>query len=113
MTTSPRSDVHGNLWRGFENFLLGREPNDAITFTQRICGVCPGSARSDLDVCGRGRHGLQQRLPDVGRWGQADGPKGVRAPDRVSLPTQRTSVGQGVPFKAVYIRNLILSAPSS
>ncbi len=35
------ADVHGNLWRGFENFLLGREPNDAITFTQRICGVCP------------------------------------------------------------------------
>lgn len=31
--------VHGNLWRGFENFLVGREANDAITFTQRICGV--------------------------------------------------------------------------
>jgi len=35
------ADVHGNLWRGFENFLIGRDPNDAITFTQRICGVCP------------------------------------------------------------------------
>jgi hydrogenase large subunit len=35
------ADVHGNLWRGFENFLIGREPNDAITFVQRICGVCP------------------------------------------------------------------------
>ena len=33
--------AHGNLWRGFENFLLGRAVNDAITFTQRICGVCP------------------------------------------------------------------------
>jgi len=32
--------AHGNLWRGFENFLLGRAINDAITFTQRICGVC-------------------------------------------------------------------------
>lgn len=31
----------GNLWRGFENFMLGREMNDAITFVQRICGVCP------------------------------------------------------------------------
>ena len=35
------ADVHGNLWRGFENFLLGRAANDAITFVQRICGVCP------------------------------------------------------------------------
>ncbi|MDR3685783.1 MAG: nickel-dependent hydrogenase large subunit [Coriobacteriia bacterium] len=33
--------AHGNLWRGFENFLLGRDVNDAITFVQRICGVCP------------------------------------------------------------------------
>ena len=33
--------AHGNLWRGFENFLLGRDANDAITFVQRICGVCP------------------------------------------------------------------------
>ncbi len=39
--SSTEADVHGNLWRGFENFLLGREVNDAITFTQRICGVCP------------------------------------------------------------------------
>lgn len=35
------ANAHGNLWRGFENFLLGRKPNDPITFTQRICGVCP------------------------------------------------------------------------
>ena len=33
--------AHGNLWRGFENFLIGRAANDAITFVQRICGVCP------------------------------------------------------------------------
>ena len=39
--TITEADVHGNLWRGFENFLLGRDANDAITFTQRICGVCP------------------------------------------------------------------------
>ena len=29
-----KANVHGNMWRGFENFLLGREPNDAITFTE-------------------------------------------------------------------------------
>ena len=41
LVTITDANAHGNLWRGFENFLLGREPNDAITFMQRICGVCP------------------------------------------------------------------------
>ncbi|MBW6468485.1 MAG: hypothetical protein K0B85_04920 [Coriobacteriia bacterium] len=31
--------THGNLWRGFENLVIGREPNDPITYMQRICGV--------------------------------------------------------------------------
>ncbi|MDZ4169495.1 MAG: nickel-dependent hydrogenase large subunit [Coriobacteriia bacterium] len=35
------ANAHGNLWRGFENFVLGRKPNDPITYMQRICGVCP------------------------------------------------------------------------
>lgn len=39
--TIVEANSHGNLWRGFENFLIGRAANDAITFTQRICGVCP------------------------------------------------------------------------
>jgi hydrogenase large subunit len=30
----------GLLFRGFENMLIGREPFDAIYFTQRICGIC-------------------------------------------------------------------------
>jgi hydrogenase large subunit len=30
----------GNLFRGFENMLNGRNPLDAIYFTQRICGIC-------------------------------------------------------------------------
>jgi hydrogenase large subunit len=29
------------LFRGFEIFLIGRDPRDAIHMTQRICGVCP------------------------------------------------------------------------
>ena len=33
----------GNLFRGFENILVGRDPKDAIHITQRICGVCPVS----------------------------------------------------------------------
>jgi hydrogenase large subunit len=52
------ADLHGNLFRGFENILpgkwkslakenkkpkrtWGRDPKDAMIFTQRICGVCP------------------------------------------------------------------------
>ena len=54
------ADAHGNLWRGFENFLLGREANDAITFTQRICGVCPVPHGHGLDVRRRHRARLQR-----------------------------------------------------
>ena len=31
----------GLLFRGFENLLIGKIPQDAIYITQRICGVCP------------------------------------------------------------------------
>lgn len=31
----------GTMFRGFEAFLKGRDPRDAIHITQRICGVCP------------------------------------------------------------------------
>lgn len=30
----------GQMWRGVENILLGRDPRDAWVVTQRICGVC-------------------------------------------------------------------------
>jgi len=32
----------GNMWRGIEIILKGRDPRDAWAFTQRICGVCTG-----------------------------------------------------------------------
>ncbi len=32
----------GNMWRGIEVILKGRDPRDAWAFTQRICGVCTG-----------------------------------------------------------------------
>lgn len=81
------ADVHGNLWRGFENFLLNRDANDAITFTQRICGVCP--------------------VPH--------GQTSTYAVDAV-LGYSRSHItfaydgSYGVPAKAVYIRNLVLGA---
>ncbi|MEW6622944.1 MAG: nickel-dependent hydrogenase large subunit [Bacillota bacterium] len=31
----------GNMFRGFEIILKGRDPRDTPHFTQRICGVCP------------------------------------------------------------------------
>jgi hydrogenase large subunit len=31
----------GTMFRGFENILVGRDPLDALHYTQRICGVCP------------------------------------------------------------------------
>ncbi|MCA1793641.1 MAG: nickel-dependent hydrogenase large subunit, partial [Desulfobacteraceae bacterium] len=31
----------GEMFRGFEVFLRGRDPLDAQQITQRICGVCP------------------------------------------------------------------------
>lgn len=31
----------GMNFRGFESILLGRDPNDAVALTQRVCGVCP------------------------------------------------------------------------
>ncbi|PKR76654.1 Ni/Fe hydrogenase [Halalkalibacillus sediminis] len=30
----------GNLFRGFEQMMVGRKPFDAVYFTQRICGIC-------------------------------------------------------------------------
>jgi hydrogenase large subunit len=32
----------GNMWRGLEIILKGRDPRDAWAFTERICGVCTG-----------------------------------------------------------------------
>ncbi len=33
--------IHGGMYRGFEQILIGRDPRDASQITQRICGVCP------------------------------------------------------------------------
>ncbi len=30
----------GNMWRGLEVILKGRDPRDAWAFVERICGVC-------------------------------------------------------------------------
>jgi len=81
------ANIHGNLWRGFENFLLGRSANDAITFTQRICGVCPVP------------HGQTSTYAVDAAFGYND--------NHITFVTAGT---KGVPAKAVHIRNLVLSA---
>ena len=35
-----RAWASGQMWRGVEQILLGRDPRDAWAITQRICGVC-------------------------------------------------------------------------
>ena len=35
------AELAGNMYRGFENFLIGQTPIDAPLITQRVCGVCP------------------------------------------------------------------------
>jgi len=82
------ANVHGNLWRGFENFLLNRDVNDAITFTQRICGVCPVP------------HGQVSTYAVDAVLGYSRGHQTFAGPD---------ASGWGVPAKAVHIRNLVLS----
>jgi len=83
--------VHGNLWRGFENFLIGRNPNDAITFVQRICGVCPVP------------HGTTAMFAVESVYGYNDN---FQTPMLLAPGAN----GKGVPAKAVHIRNLVLGA---
>ncbi len=86
------ANAHGNLWRGFENFLLGRDINDAITFVQRICGVCPVP------------HGMTSTFAVDNVLGYSRG--------HITFKTAVESDGRtyGVPEKAVLIRNLVLGA---
>lgn len=83
------ADAHGNMFRGFENFLVGRDPNDAITFTQRICGVCPVP------------HGTAATYAVEAVYGYSTGHITFANTDNDGL---------GVPAKAVHVRNLILGA---
>jgi hydrogenase large subunit len=57
----------GNLFRGLELILRGRDPRDAQIIAQRICGVCPQShgiaATLNLDSA----FGIAGKIPDNGR----------------------------------------------
>ncbi len=58
----------GNMWRGLEIILKGRDPRDAWAFTERICGVCTGvhaltSVRAVEDALGIQIPGQRQSHP--------------------------------------------------
>jgi hydrogenase large subunit len=57
----------GNMFRGLELILRGRDPRDAQVITQRICGVCPQShgiaATLNLDSA----FGIADKIPDNAR----------------------------------------------
>lgn len=57
----------GNLFRGIELILKGRDPRDAQVITQRICGVCPQSHGVAATLCLDSAFGIADRIPDNAR----------------------------------------------
>ncbi len=57
----------GNLFRGIELILRGRDPRDAQIITQRICGVCPQSHGVAAALCVDSALGIGGKIPDNGR----------------------------------------------
>ncbi|OGR08433.1 MAG: cytochrome B [Deltaproteobacteria bacterium RIFOXYD12_FULL_50_9] len=55
----------GEMFRGFEVFLKGRDPLDAQQITQRICGVCPYAHAIASSYAQENAYGL--RVPPNGR----------------------------------------------
>lgn len=59
--------VGGMLWRGIEVILRDRDPRDAVTITQRICGVCPTAHALASTLCLDDAFGVADKIPDNGR----------------------------------------------
>jgi hydrogenase large subunit len=57
----------GTLYRGFEEFLVGREPLDAQRLTQRVCGVCPVVHATAAALALDQAFGCLDKLPENGR----------------------------------------------
>jgi len=57
----------GTLFRGFENFLRGRDPYDAQHLVQRICGVCPTSHAMAATLNLDSAFGIADQIPENGR----------------------------------------------
>jgi hydrogenase large subunit len=57
----------GTLFRGFENFLIGRDPYDAQFLVQRICGVCPTAHAMAATLNLDSAFGIADQIPENGR----------------------------------------------
>lgn len=57
----------GNMFRGIELILRGRDPRDAQIITQRICGVCPQSHGVAAALCVDSALGISGEIPDNAR----------------------------------------------
>ncbi|MDO8568796.1 MAG: nickel-dependent hydrogenase large subunit [Dehalococcoidales bacterium] len=57
----------GNLFRGIELILKGRDPRDAQIITQRICGVCPQSHGIAAALTLDSAFGIADKIPDNAR----------------------------------------------
>jgi len=57
----------GNLFRGIELILRGRDPRDAQVITQRICGVCPQSHGVAAALSLDSAFGISDKIPDNAR----------------------------------------------
>ncbi|HUW57975.1 MAG TPA: nickel-dependent hydrogenase large subunit [Planctomycetota bacterium] len=57
----------GTLYRGFEEFLVGRQPIDAQRITQRVCGVCPTAHATASALALDQAFGCLDKLPENGR----------------------------------------------
>jgi len=57
----------GNLFRGLELILRGRDPRDAQRLTQRVCGVCPTSHATAATLNLDSAFGIADKIPDNGR----------------------------------------------
>ena len=57
----------GNLFRGIELILRGRDPRDAQVIAQRICGVCPQSHGVAAALCVDNALGVGDKIPDNAR----------------------------------------------
>ncbi|OHB81302.1 MAG: iron hydrogenase, partial [Planctomycetes bacterium RBG_16_64_10] len=57
----------GLLFRGLELILRGRDPRDALRFTQRICGVCPTAHSMASSLALDDAFGIADKIPPNGR----------------------------------------------
>lgn len=57
----------GQLFRGFELILAGRDPRDAALLSQRICGVCPVAHATASALSLDAAFGIDNQIPHNGR----------------------------------------------